>query len=190
MRSTLFAALLVATIPTFAAAQGGSWEVSLGGGATIPLGTSADLYQTGYHGGAAFGYRPTGSKLVYKLNANLTLPSQPVAGAMVASRTLNPPLLTGTNEQVIDGQGIYARTCAGCHGAGAQADKSIPDLRYSPTLGSLAEWKSIVVDGARASKGMASFKSRLAEGDAAAIFHYVISQANKDKATEQAAAKR
>ncbi|MGZ6016409.1 MAG: PQQ-dependent dehydrogenase, methanol/ethanol family [Phenylobacterium sp.] len=128
--------------------------------------------------------------LVYKLNANLSLPSQPVAGAVVASRTLNPPLLTGTNEQVIDGQGIYARTCAGCHGANAQADKSIPDLRYSPVLTSLAEWKAIVVDGSRASKGMASFKARLAEGDAEAIFHYVISQANKDKATQEAAARK
>lgn len=71
MRSTLFAILLVATIPTFAAAQSGSWEVSLGGGATIPLGTSADLYQTGYHGGAAFGYRPSDSKLVYLIIASL-----------------------------------------------------------------------------------------------------------------------
>lgn len=71
MRSTLFAALLLATVPTFAAAQGGSWHVSLGGGATIPLGTSADLYQAGYHGGVAFGYRPSGSKLVYGLIATL-----------------------------------------------------------------------------------------------------------------------
>ena len=71
MRSTLFAALLVATIPTFAAAQGGSWHVSLGGGATIPLGTSADLYQTGYHGMVAFSYRPSDSKLAYGLITSL-----------------------------------------------------------------------------------------------------------------------
>jgi hypothetical protein len=37
---------------------------------------------------------------------------------------------------------------------------------------------------------MVSFKSMLAEGEAENIFHYVISQANKDKAAEQAAHKR
>jgi len=127
--------------------------------------------------------------LVFKLGGTARLPDKPVQGATVAgARVLNPPLLTGTNEQVIDGQGSYARYCAGCHGAQAVADKSIPDLRYSPVLTSLGEWKSIVLDGERASKGMASFKSMLAEGEAENIFHYVISQANKDKAAQQAAA--
>jgi PQQ-dependent dehydrogenase (methanol/ethanol family) len=127
--------------------------------------------------------------LVFKLGAHAQLPDKPVEGSVVASaRVLNPPLLTGTNEQVIDGQGSYARYCAGCHGAEAVADKSIPDLRYSPALNSLGDWKAIVLGGERASKGMASFKSMLAEGEAENIFHYVISQANKDKAAQQAAA--
>ena len=128
--------------------------------------------------------------LVFKLGGHAQLPTKAVGGETVASgaHTLNPPLLTGTNEQVIDGQGSYAKFCAGCHGAQATADKSIPDLRYSPVLNSLSEWKAIVLGGARASKGMASFKSVLAEGEAENIFHYVISQANKDKATEEAKA--
>ena len=70
------------------------------------------------------------------------------------------------------------------------ADKSIPDLRYSPTLKSLADWNAIVLDGARKEKGMVSFKSALAEGQAEAIFHYIISQANKDKATAEAAGRK
>jgi len=124
--------------------------------------------------------------LVFKLGAHEHLPTKAVGGeASGGARTLNPPLLTGTNEQVIDGQGSYAKYCAGCHGAQAVADKSIPDLRYSPVLNSLADWKAIVLGGARASKGMASFKSILAEGEAENIFHYVISQANKDKAVEE-----
>ena len=101
---------------------------------------------------------------------------------------LDPPLLTGTNEQVIDGEGAYGRFCAGCHGAGGAADKSIPDLRYSPAIRNLNDWNAIVVEGSRkADKGMVSFKKVLAEGQAEAIYHYVVSQANKAKATEQAA---
>ena len=127
--------------------------------------------------------------LVYKLNAGLTLPSTPIKGS-AAGKVLDPPLLTGTNEQVIDGEGAYGRFCAGCHGAGGAADKSIPDLRYSPAISSLRPWNSIVLDGARADKGMVSFKKVLAEGQAEAIYHYIVSQANKAKAIEQAAAKR
>jgi len=121
--------------------------------------------------------------LVFKLNASLTLPSTPIAGS-VAGKVLDPPLLTGTNEQVIDGEGAYGRFCAGCHGAAGVADKSIPDLRYSPVLRNLATWNSIVLDGARANKGMVSFKSVLAEGQAEAIYHYIVSQANKAKAEQ------
>ncbi|WP_372781833.1 PQQ-dependent dehydrogenase, methanol/ethanol family [Phenylobacterium sp.] len=120
--------------------------------------------------------------LVYKLNANATLPSTPVVGS-VAGKVLDPPLLTGTNEQVIDGEGAYGRFCAGCHGAGGTADKSIPDLRYSQALRNLTSWNQIVLDGARADKGMVSFKKVLAEGQSEAIYHYIVSQANKAKAT-------
>ena len=127
--------------------------------------------------------------LVYKLNASATLPQAAIAGS-VAGRVLDPPLLTGTNEQVIDGEGAYGRYCAGCHGAGGTADKSIPDLRYSPALQRLANWNSIVLDGARADKGMASFKKVLAEGQAEAIYHYIVSQANKTKAAQEASAKK
>jgi quinohemoprotein ethanol dehydrogenase len=123
--------------------------------------------------------------LVYKLGGTETLPTAPVAGS-VAGKVLDPPLLTGTNEQVIDGEGAYGRFCSGCHGAGGVADKSIPDLRYSPAIANLRNWNAIVLDGARADKGMVSFKKVLAEGQSEAIYHYIVSQANKAKA-EQAA---
>jgi PQQ-dependent dehydrogenase (methanol/ethanol family) len=123
--------------------------------------------------------------LVYKLNADATLPSTGVAGAL-PGKVLDPPLLTGTNEQVIDGEGAYGRYCSGCHGAGGVADKSIPDLRYSPALRNLRNWNAIVIDGERASKGMVSFKTVLAEGQAEAIYHYIVSQANKAKAEQSA----
>ncbi|WP_293905556.1 PQQ-dependent dehydrogenase, methanol/ethanol family [Phenylobacterium sp.] len=127
--------------------------------------------------------------LVFKLGGQAQLPSAAVKAAGATSHTLNPPLMSGTNEQVIDGQAIYGRYCSGCHGAGGVAEKTIPDLRYSTTLHSLADWNAIVLGGARADKGMVSFKSILADGEAEAILHYIVSQANKDKATEEAAAK-
>ncbi len=79
MRRVLFAAALMAALPALATAQSGargSWEVSLGGGATIPLGTSADLYQTGFHGAVGIGYRPLDSKIVYKVHTSLHRLSQ------------------------------------------------------------------------------------------------------------------
>jgi quinohemoprotein ethanol dehydrogenase len=128
--------------------------------------------------------------LVYKLGANAQLPTTAVGPASTTSRTLNPPLLTGNNEQVIDGQTAYNKFCSGCHGANAQADKTAPDLRYSTLLNSLSGFDDVVLGGSRASNGMISFRGTLASDDAENIFHYIVSQANKDKATEQAARRR
>jgi len=125
--------------------------------------------------------------LVFKLGGTAQLPTTPSAGPSTITATLSPPLFTGTNEQVIDGQGSYSRLCAGCHGAAAVADKSIPDLRYSTLLRSLPEWNNVVLEGTRAGKGMASFRAMMGSREESEnIFHYVISQANKDKAAEEA----
>jgi PQQ-dependent dehydrogenase (methanol/ethanol family) len=127
--------------------------------------------------------------LVFKLNGTAHLPTEAIQGGG-DNRLLNPPLLTGTNEQVIDGEGAYGRFCSGCHGSGGVADKSIPDLRYSSVLRNPAKWDSIVIGGARADKGMVSFKNVLAEGQSEAIYHYIVSQANKAKAAQEAAARK
>ena len=95
--------------------------------------------------------------------------------------------MCAASAEVIDGEGAYGRFCAGCHGQGGTADKSIPDLRYAQALRNVTNWNSIVLDGARADKGMVSFKKILAEGQSEAIYHYIVSQANKTKAAEQAA---
>jgi mono/diheme cytochrome c family protein len=126
--------------------------------------------------------------LVFKLGGTAKLPAKAVSVATTTSRTLNPPLLTGTNEQVIDGQSAYGKYCAGCHGATGVADKSIPDLRYTTLLSSQAEWDKVVIGGSRAANGMASFKSILADQDSENIRHYIVSRANQDKAAEQARA--
>ena len=50
-------------------------------------------------------------------------------------------------------------------------------------ISSLRPWTQIVIDGARADKGMVSFSKVLAEGQSEAIYHYIVSQANKAKAS-------
>lgn len=79
MRKVLFAGLLVAvTVAAPLSAQdpsdgmgsmSGSWVVSLGGGVTIPVGDASDIFDTGFHGNATFGYKPANSKLTYLLDA-------------------------------------------------------------------------------------------------------------------------
>jgi quinohemoprotein ethanol dehydrogenase len=124
--------------------------------------------------------------LVFKLGGTAKLPTRAIVANSTTSRTLNPPLLTGTNEQVIDGQNAYGKYCAGCHGATGVADKTAPDLRYTTLLASQQAWDQVVIGGARAANGMASFKSVLADQDSENIRHYIVSRANQDKATEQA----
>jgi PQQ-dependent dehydrogenase (methanol/ethanol family) len=124
--------------------------------------------------------------LVFKLGGAASLPTRTIVAATTTSRTLNPPLLTGTNEQVLDGQGVYARTCAVCHGANAVADKTAPDLRFTTLLNSQRDWDDVLIRGSRAANGMASFKNQLADQDSENLRHYIISRANQDKAAEQA----
>jgi hypothetical protein len=124
--------------------------------------------------------------LVFKLGGTAKLPVRVIQANSTTLRTLNPPLLTGTNEQVIDGTSAYGRFCAGCHGANGVADKTAPDLRYTSLLSSQANWDQVVLGGTRAANGMASFKSILADQDSENIRHYLVSRANQDKAAEQA----
>lgn len=79
MRKVLFAGLLVAlavVAPLSAqnpsdgmASMTGSWVVSLGGGATIPVGDASDIFDTGFHGNATIGYKPANSSLAFMLDA-------------------------------------------------------------------------------------------------------------------------
>lgn len=73
-----------------------------------------------------------------------------------------------------EGFATYDRYCGHCHGAGAIGGGVIPDLRYSPMLGSSEAWTNIVIGGVLADRGMVSFASELSEQDAQKIRRYVI----------------
>lgn len=134
----------------------------------------------GFGGGAAQVERGIGTAenrasarlLVFKLGGKEQLP--PLAPAPPIP---NPPPLRATEEIVQKGAGIYARTCAQCHGQLAVG--GVKDLRQMTTEVH-AQFNDIVLQGLRVQKGMASFANLLSVDDVEAVHAYVIARAQED----------
>jgi quinohemoprotein ethanol dehydrogenase len=77
---------------------------------------------------------------------------------------------------VREGGVLYMRYCFYCHGVGVVSGSSIPDLRYA-TAETHQQFESIVLRGARESRGMPSFSDALKPDQVRAIQAYVLSQA-------------
>jgi alcohol dehydrogenase (cytochrome c)/quinohemoprotein ethanol dehydrogenase len=112
-----------------------------------------------------------------------------VVAFKVGGKAALPPLQTRVARAIPDlrranatgnveaGQRNYDRVCAACHGANARSVTSVPDLRYSPAIADAAVFKSIVLDGARAEKGMVGFASVLTPVDAEAVRAWLVHMA-------------
>ncbi|MEZ5922061.1 MAG: PQQ-dependent dehydrogenase, methanol/ethanol family [Parvularculaceae bacterium] len=128
----------------------------------------------------AGGVVPTGSEakagriLTFKLGAKGELPPVETAALEIPE----PPPLKASEEDVARGAVAYAANCLVCHGDHAQSSGLVPNLRRSPVLADKAQWKSIVIDGARAENGMGGFGEIIDADAAEAIRNYVISEAN------------
>jgi quinohemoprotein ethanol dehydrogenase len=84
-----------------------------------------------------------------------------------------PPPRAGTPAQIAAGEILYNRHCSRCHVFGRSI---LPDLRRaSPATHSL--FKSIVLDGVYAPKGMGRFDDVLSPGDLEALHDYLIDEA-------------
>ena len=118
--------------------------------------------------------------LVFKIGGSAKLPALPALNDMV----FDPPKFTGTEEQVKQGAGLYARYCSVCHGDAAVGGGLVPDLRRSGVLPSDEALRAIVIDGQLKHNGMVSFASAIKPEGAEAIRHYLIKRANEDKALE------
>jgi len=108
--------------------------------------------------------------LAFKLGGTAQLPApQPRAAPAL-------PASTATPETLAKGRGLYNANCRLCHGASVISSGMIPDLRYMSAQ-THADFKKIVLYGARAAAGMAPFADVLSEPDADSIHAFIINQA-------------
>jgi quinohemoprotein ethanol dehydrogenase len=125
-------------------------------------------------GGARLGRIGPNRLLIFSLGGTASLP--PVSGA--APPKPSPPSAAQSPGEIAAGSREYATYCSRCHGVNVVSGGVAPDLRYSTFLGNDI-WYQIVLQGALAGKGMASFGRVLDRQRASAIRAYVISEAQK-----------
>jgi mono/diheme cytochrome c family protein len=88
---------------------------------------------------------------------------------------------------VSQGDGLYHAQCASCHGGiGIPSEVAIvaPDLRLR-TLGTHADFESIVLGGTRAQQGMPDFEDALTNEQIEAIRAFVVNQARQLREYQQ-----
>ena len=84
-----------------------------------------------------------------------------------------PPPQTADAATIAKGFDAFHRNCTVCHGFFAESDGVLPDLRTVPA-DIWSEYDNIVLGGALADGGMASFKDLLSHADVVAIRAYVL----------------
>jgi quinohemoprotein ethanol dehydrogenase len=89
-----------------------------------------------------------------------------------------PPPQSVSADTLAKGEAAYNKTCRICHGGNLISGGMTPDLRFMP-LETHQLFESIVLGGARADRGMASFADVLSVEEAQAIHAYIIDTAGK-----------
>jgi quinohemoprotein ethanol dehydrogenase len=123
-------------------------------------------------GGLAAIHDAPSRMLVFKLGGTAVLP-------VTAPRSVPPPPpQTASAETVAKGEAAYNKTCRICHGGNLVSGGMTPDLRFmSPATHQ--QFEAIVLGGARADRGMASFADIVSVDDAVAIHAYIIAESGK-----------
>jgi len=143
--------------------------VVVGWGGVFPLATGEVSFASGR-------VRNVSRVLAFKLDGQADLPPL----HEVEQPKLNPPPSTGNRATIQQGERLFQRYCAECHGDVAVSGGVLPDLRYSGALGSDL-WFDIVRGGLLQPNGMVSFADELTKKDAADIRAYVTFRANQTK---------
>lgn len=96
---------------------------------------------------------------------------------------LAPPPSVAPGEEIARGERAYQANCWLCHeepgAAGGLFRRGLfPDLAYSTALASPEVFAAVVLGGARAANGMASFAGVLDDSEAQAIRAYIVARAN------------
>jgi quinohemoprotein ethanol dehydrogenase len=116
------------------------------------------------------GPRPNYSRLlVFKLGAKGVLPAAP---ERPAGLVFTPPEQAGTTEQIAAGEQVFHQYCFACHGAGAVAGGTPPDLR-AMTDQTRGQWDAIVLGGMHWQNGMVGFGGELSKKDSDNVLHFV-----------------
>ncbi len=124
--------------------------------------------------------RLPGRLMVFKLGGKATAP----AFAVPAKAAIDLASVSSTGN-VAHGFAVFHQSCQVCHGPNASG-AWLPDLKSSPMLLTAGDWKGVVIDGASASRGMASFARFLTPKDAEDVRAYVITEAKKAAAAPTA----
>jgi PQQ-dependent dehydrogenase (methanol/ethanol family) len=125
-------------------------------------------------------YAPSYSRLlVFRRGASAELP----AAVEFTPPPLNPPPSTASADEIARGRALYDASCVLCHdepgNAGGLFRRGLfPDLAYSPALSSAAAFDAVVLDGARAPNGMASYRGVLDAQGSDAVRKFIIDKAN------------
>jgi quinohemoprotein ethanol dehydrogenase len=110
--------------------------------------------------------------LVFKLGGTATLP------ATMPRAIPAPPPQTASAATVAQGEAAYNKTCRICHGGNLISGGMTPDLRFM-SRDTHAQFEAIVLGGARADRGMASFADMVSIEDVEAIHAYIIAESGK-----------
>ncbi|SDG75518.1 PQQ-dependent dehydrogenase, methanol/ethanol family [Dyella sp. 333MFSha] len=128
------------------------------------------------------GVLPNSQVLTYKLGGTAKLPDFKYK---YADHKLDPPPLTGTPEQIAEGQKAFGANCSQCHGINAVSGGVLPDLRLL-SKENHARFAAIVY-GARVMDGMPSFADGLTMQQVEEVHQYLIKRAHdlKDSPTRE-----
>jgi len=117
--------------------------------------------------------RLPGRLMVFKLGGTAKAPEFPVP----ATPAIDLTTVRSTGD-VQHGFELFHKSCQVCHGPNASGSW-LPDLKRSPMLMTADNWKGVVIDGASAGRGMASFSRFMSVQDAEDLRAYVITEAKK-----------
>jgi mono/diheme cytochrome c family protein len=115
--------------------------------------------------------RQPGRLMVFKLGGTATAPKPEIVEVPALDLTT-----IASSGDATQGFALFQSFCQVCHGPRASG-AFLPDLRRSPHLLSAENFKSVVIDGANASRGMAGFKRFLTPEQAEHIRAFIIQEA-------------
>jgi len=120
--------------------------------------------------------------LVYRLGGTDQLPAPE---APPPARTPDPPPAFGTPQMLALGESTYNTWCAMCHETSYGNRGLFPDLRVSPMINTAESFRSVVLEGALQSRGMASFGGRVAPDEAEAVRAWLTQRAHEARAAQR-----